>query len=265
MQDKPLALEVDNLCCRHDRQEVLHDVSLHVTQGSVCGLLGPNGSGKTTLFRCLLNFHRIHAGKVRICGKSTANLSPADMARLVSYVPQEHHAAFPFSVREMVSMGRNPQLSWTLRFRKEHERATDRALELLGMGRLAAKPFTTLSGGQKQMALIARAVAQEAPLMLLDEPTSALDFQNQIEVWLVLRNLARLGFTIMVCCHDPNHILWFCDQTALLKDGRILASGKSAEVVTEEALNCLYGPVCALEQLPDGMHVAHPLRKRIGL
>ena len=120
MPDERPVLEVRDLNCWHGAHKVLRDIHINVRKGNICGLLGPNGSGKTTLFRCILNFHKAYAGAVHICGHSTRKLPPARMARLVSYVPQEHHAAFPFSVRDIVRMGRNPFLAAAFHFGQEH-------------------------------------------------------------------------------------------------------------------------------------------------
>lgn len=254
------ALEIRGLCFRHGMCDILRNINLSIAPGIVCGLLGPNGSGKTTLFRCCLNFQKVHAGNILMSGQRTLKLSPARLSRMVSYVPQEHHAAFPFQMRELVSMGRNPHMSGLFPSKKGHEEATRRALDLLGIQHLADRTYSSLSGGQKQLALIARAVAQEAPLMLLDEPTSALDFQNQIEVWKALRGLAKLGFTIVVCCHDPNHILWFCDQAILLKDGAIIDSGRAATVINKITLERLYGNMAIHNETVKGVPVVLPIR-----
>lgn len=258
MSDKLSALETRNLICRYGTRDVLRDVSLRVAPGTICGLLGPNGSGKTTLFRCCLNFLKVSSGDILMGGNSTLRLSPARLAKLVSYVPQEHRLAFSFPVRDVVRMGRNPRMTGLFRPGKEDEEATEYALHRTGIQDLADQPCNRLSGGQRQLALIARAVAQEAPLMLLDEPTSALDFQNQLEVWKTLRILADRGFTVVVCCHDPNHILWFCDQVVLLKNGRTLDSGLPKNVMTRSTLAELYNGACARGELAGGLPVVYP-------
>ncbi len=258
MNPDTLALEVRDLSCHYGNRKILDNISINVAAGTLCGLLGPNGSGKTTLFRCLLKFHKSYSGTIHIFGKDVSSQPPHKMARLVSYVPQEHHAAFPFTVKEIVCIGRTPLLSGIFRFGSEHEKAAERALELLGIPHLRDRPWNALSGGQRQLALIARAVAQESPLMILDEPTSALDFKNQIEAWKALRLLAENGFTILACCHDPNHIIWFCTQAVALKDGNILASGSPEIVLGNNTLDRLYGNMCIREKLPTGLQVVHP-------
>ena len=258
MPDKHPALETRDLGCRYGTRTVLSGVSLRIEPGTVCGLLGPNGSGKTTLFRCCLNFHRASSGDILMNGRSTLSLSPARLAKLASYVPQEHRMAFPFPVRDVVRMGRSPRMSGLFRLNSRDDEAVEDALKKTGVLHLADRPCNRLSGGQRQLVLIARALAQNAPLMLLDEPTSALDFQNQLEVWKTLRSLAERGFTVVVCCHDPNHILWFCDQAVLLKNGRTLDSGAPENVMTGTALTELYGGACSRGELAGGLPVVHP-------
>ena len=264
------ALEVRELSFRYGNRPALNRASLSVAPGVVCGLLGPNGSGKTTLFKCCLNFLRSAEGEVRVDGRPTARLSPAALARLAAYVPQEHRQAFPFPVRDVVRMGCAPHrgglsdlsglFGWRART-AQAARLTEDAMRRVGIAHLADVPCNQLSGGQRQLALIARAVAQSTPLMLLDEPTSALDFQNQMEVWNTLRQVAARGVAVVVCCHDPNHILWFCDQVVLMKSGRVLASGEPRAVLHDEALTTLYGDTCGRGVLNDGsLPVIYPER-----
>lgn len=247
------ALEVRNLSCRYGNHEILREISLQVRPGTICGLFGPNGSGKTTLFRCCLNFLSPSSGQIFMSGQSTTRMAPPLLSRLASYVPQEHRTAFPFPVRDIVRMGRSPRMSGLFRLNSRDDEAVEDALKKTGVLHLADRPCNRLSGGQRQLVLIARALAQNAPLMLLDEPTSALDFQTQLEVWKILRDIARQGYAVLVCCHDPNHILWFCDQVVMLKEGQIIRSGTPGEVMTTEALKRLYGDACARGELATGL------------
>lgn len=249
----PLALAIEDVCFSYGSKGVLRDVSFGARHGRVCGLFGPNGSGKTTLFRCCLGFLAPSAGDVRVEGVSVSSLGIADIARRMAYVPQEHRPGFPFSVREIVSMGRSPRMSTFFRLGAEDREKVERSMEIAGIAHLANEPCTTLSGGQRQLAALARAIAQETPLMLLDEPASALDFNNQILVWQALRRIAAQGVAVLICCHDPNHILWFCDDAAILHEGRLVASGPSGETLTPEVLRILYGSnfeVCSVENRP---------------
>ena len=237
-------LDIRGLSFAYGEQKVLDDISLSVKAGEVCGLLGPNGCGKSTLFRCCMGFLHPQAGQVHVQGVNIAHMKPSALAAHVAYVPQEHRQAFPFTVWDMVLMGRTPRMSGWFRLRKEDERIAEEAMQRIGISHLADRSCSQLSGGQRQLVLLARAMAQQTPLILLDEPTSALDFSNQLSVWNVLREVASQGVAVLVCCHDPNHILWFCDKAAVLHEGRICAEGPSEKVVTEEVLQRIYGPQC---------------------
>ena len=258
------AVALEDVHFSYGKKPVLDGVSLSAPTGCVCGIFGPNGSGKSTLFRCCLGLLRPQQGIIRVGGEDIASLGITDLARRISYVPQEHKPGFPFTVREIVAMGRTPHMSGFFRLRAKDAGVVEQAMEITGVSHLADEPYLTLSGGQRQLASLARAFAQEAPLMLLDEPTSALDFSNQIIVWQALRRIAEQGVTVLVCCHDPNHILWFCDEVAVLHQGRVAAAGKSGETLTGDVLRSLYGTdieVCSINGKPlarpagsDGPH-----------
>jgi iron complex transport system ATP-binding protein len=135
-------------------------------------------------------------------------------------------------------------MSGWFRLNRDDESIAEEAMRRIGIEQLAERPFAQLSGGQRQLVLIARAMAQQTPLILLDEPTSALDFSNQLAVWNVLREVASKGVAILVCCHDPNHILWFCDKAAVMHGGGICAEGPASDIMTEDVLQHIYGPQC---------------------
>lgn len=242
--DENCALDIRDLSFSYAGTPVLHDISLSVRPGQICGLLGPNGSGKSTLFRCCMGFLHPQQGQVHVKGVNIAHMRPSELARHVAYVPQEHRLTFPFLVRDMVLMGRSPHMESWFNLKKDDRLIAEESMERIGISSLADTACNRLSGGQRQLVLIARAMAQKTPLILLDEPTSALDFSNQLAVWKVLREVAEQGVAILVCCHDPNHILWFCDTAAVLCRGRTVSKGPVREAVTEEILQQIYGPQC---------------------
>lgn len=242
-------LEVRDLYYNYGAFPVLSGVSFDVGEGELCGLFGPNGCGKTTLFKCCLNFLKSHRGSIRMDGKNVKDLRVEDMAKVVAYVPQEHKPPFPYLSREVVLMGRTPRLNGFFGISREDKMKAADAMDLLGLTELADFPYNQLSGGQRQMVLMARAIAQETPLMFLDEPTSALDFSNQVRIWRIMRLVAESGVTILACSHDPNHLSWFCDKVVVMKDNRILKAGSSQNVITEDTMDEIYQDICSVRNV----------------
>lgn len=238
---KKAFLEVRDLFFGYGSKEVLKGVSFDTEGGRVCGIFGPNGGGKSTLFKCCLNFLSPSSGSVAFNGADSRGFGVSKMARTVSYVPQEHKSLFPFTVREIVLMGRSPRMGGIFGISAKDLDAAEQAMDTLGISFLADIPVTRLSGGQRQLAFIARAVAQEAPFMFLDEPTSSLDFSNQIMIWNTLKKIAGAGAAVLVCSHDPNHILWFCDTAVAVSEGRVAAKGAAEDVLTGPLLSSVYG------------------------
>jgi iron complex transport system ATP-binding protein len=234
-------LEVEGLTFTHDHSRYqLRDVSLTVGSGQVCCLLGPNGTGKTTLLRCLLGLLTPEAGTVLLDGEPIRDLSARALARLVAYVPQSMSTPFPFTTLDIAVMGRTPHLSVTSSPSRADRRLAARALEQVGIGHLADRSFTSLSGGERQLALFARALTQEAELLILDEPTAALDYGNEVRVLHLIRDLGRSGRTIVMSTHQPDHPLRYGDQAVLLDGGRVVADGPPADVVTGDLLSEVY-------------------------
>jgi iron complex transport system ATP-binding protein len=220
---------------------VLDDVSVQVRRGTILGLLGPNGSGKTTLLKLLSGTLTPQRGTVSIDGHALSTLSRREIAKQIAVVPQETHSAFDFSALEIVLMGRYPHLGAL-----EIEGAADlsiarEAMAATGTAALAARPFATLSGGEKQRVVIAGALAQASEVLLLDEPTASLDVGYQFEVTSMLRRLNRdRGVTLVVSTHDLNLAAALCTEQALLHDGRLLAHGPLADVLTPAHIRSLY-------------------------
>lgn len=241
------AISFSNLHFSYDKQEVLHGVSAGINSGGIHALFGPNGSGKTTLLKCLAGIFRPQSGEVFVQGQNTSGLAVKELSRRVCYVPQEHHVSFSYSVLEVVLMGRTPYLGGVSGPKAEDVLIAQEAISTVGIEDIAEKAYTELSGGQRQLVLMARALAQNSPVMILDEPTSALDFKNQLTVWQTLRDLKSSGRTILVCTHDPNHVLWFCDQVLVLKGGKLIAQGEADKLINDELLENLYGPICTVQ------------------
>jgi cobalamin transport system ATP-binding protein len=222
-------------------QAGLHGVSLDVARGNLVGVLGPNGSGKTTLLRLLGGLVPAASGRITIDGRDVGQMTRRELARRIAVVPQETRLSFGYSVLEVVLMGRYPHLGpFELESPRDVAIARD-ALAATGTLALADRPFLTLSGGEKQRAIIAGALAQAADVMLLDEPTAALDPGYQIEIAALLARLnAERGVTIVVATHDLNLAAGLCQHLLLLREGRVLAAGPTGEVLTRESVLALY-------------------------
>jgi iron complex transport system ATP-binding protein len=234
------------------------NVDLVVRRGEVLCLLGPNGSGKTTLFKTMLGLLPAQAGEVRFEGTPIAMLARGDLARRIAYVPQAHTAYFPFTVTEMVMMGRTAHLGlFASPTRKDRRKALD-ALSSLGIARLAETEYTRISGGQRQLALVARALAQDAPAIVMDEPTASLDFGNQVTVLAEVRRLAARGLGVLLSTHDPDHAFSIGDRVALLDGGSVVAQGVPGDVLTPERLRAVYGVSVAVGRLSQGQMVCAP-------
>jgi len=220
---------------------VLDSVSLNVARGTVVGLLGPNGSGKTTLLRIMAGVLQPQSGRVTIDGRPIEQMTRRDLARHIAVVPQETHSAFDFSVIDMVLMGRYPHLGvFELEGANDQAIARD-ALAATGTSALEARPFATLSGGEKQRVVIASALAQSSDVLLLDEPTAALDLGYQLEITALLRRLnAERGTTMIVSTHDLNLAAALCERVVLLKQGRVVAHGETEATLTAANIRLLY-------------------------
>ena len=235
------------------------DVDIEVRTGEILCLLGPNGSGKTTLFKTMLGLLPAQAGEVLVDGISLAELPRREIARRIAYVPQAHTAHFPFRVIDMVLMGRTAHLSlFAAPTQQDRQKAQD-ALALLGIADLAAKEYTRISGGQRQLALVARALVQDAPAIVMDEPTANLDFGNQAIVLSEVKRLASRGLAVLLSTHDPDHAFSIASRVALLDGGTLVDQGTPHAVLTPSRLQSVYGIDVTVERLASGQTVCAPI------
>jgi iron complex transport system ATP-binding protein len=227
------------------------DVAL--AQGEVLALLGPNGGGKTTLLKTLLGILPPRAGDVAIGGRALARISLRERARLIAYVPQVHVPSFAFTVESVVLMGRTAHGSLFSPPSARDRAVAAGALERFGIAQLAQRPYTMISGGERQLALLARALAQEPQFVVLDEPTASLDFGNQGKVMREIRALAASGHGVLFTTHDPNQALRLADRAFLLRAGTRVTAGPVSAVLTQGNLEALYGaPVQVLSDAAGG-------------
>lgn len=242
-----------------DQRPVLRGVTLDVPPGSVTALVGANGAGKTTLLRLATRWLHASAGRIEIEGRDVESFSRAELARHVAVVPQESVIPFPFRVDEIVAMGRAPHLR-RLGFETRHDVVLVRsALERTGIAALSARSVLTLSGGQRQLVALARALVQDAPILLMDEPTAFLDLRHRVEVLSLARAEAARGRAVLLVSHDLALAARFCDRLALLAGGCITAVGAPADVLTPGHLRDVFGIEAQILVAPDGTPVVVPL------
>ena len=240
MPDPVLAIE--NVTCGYGTSEVLRGVSLEVGRGEVLGLVGPNGSGKTTLVRVASRALRPSVGAVRVSGLDPYALPARETARMVAVVPQDVASAFSFTVLEMVLMGRTPYLSSFGGGGEEDWARTRAAMVATGVQHLADRSVDEISGGERRRVVLAQALAQDAPLLLLDEPTTHLDVRHVLDVLAIVRRLAeREGTAVLAIHHDLNLAAATCDRLVALDKGEVVAEGSPEEVVTSGLLRSIYG------------------------
>jgi iron complex transport system ATP-binding protein len=235
------ALAMERLEFAYGRTPVLVDLDLAVVAGTITGILGPNGSGKTTLVRLASAALRPSAGRIALFGDDLATLPTRERARRVAVVPQETHPVFEFTVEEIVRMGRAPHLGLLGLEGPRDRKIAHEAMERCEVAQLSARSFRAISGGERQRVMLARALTQEARLLLLDEPTAFLDLKHRLAVYALLEKLHREnGLTVVVVSHDINLAARHCDRLVLLRCGAIAADGTPAEVLRPDPIRSVY-------------------------
>lgn len=250
-------LDVADLRASLGGQEVLKGVSMRVGAGEFVGLIGPNGAGKSTLLRAVLGLAR-STGTVTIDGRAARELNARARARKISYLPQEREIAWPVSVERLVALGRAPHLPPFSRRSASDDAAVREAMARMEVEEFADREATALSGGEKARVLIARALAQGAPLMLADEPTAGLDPAHQITLMRIFAGLAQEGGSVVACLHDLGLAARWCTRLVLLDKGRIVADGAPDEVLTAQTLRSVYNIEAHLGSI-DGRQMVYPL------
>lgn len=238
-----------------DGKTIFRDIGFSVEPGEIFCLLGPNGAGKSTLIRCLNRLLPLSRGTVALDGQNIATLPRKQIARRIGYVPQSHIPAFPYPVFDVVLMGRSARQGMLASPGKQDRAAAEQALATLRIEHLAAKPYTQISGGERQLVLLAAVLAQAPDYLLLDEPTSHLDFGNQIRLLGVINELAGQGIGVIMTTHFPDHAFLTAGTVAILKEGGLVAAGPAAQVITEANIRNTYnidviiGPVAGRDDV----------------
>lgn len=245
-------LTVERLGFSYRDRPVLTDVGFAATGGDVLSVLGPNGVGKSTLFRCILGLLPGYTGEIRMDGKSVRTLTARTLAGLAAYVPQSHTPAFGYTVLDMVLMGAAAGAG-ALRGPGAEERKTAmEMLERVGAAGLAGRDYVRLSGGERQLVLIARALTQRAGILILDEPTANLDYGNQLRILGLIRSLAESGYCVLLSTHHPDQAFLCGGRVLALLDGRVLRCGPPGQVLDSELIYRLYGVRAEIETLREG-------------
>jgi len=247
-----MRLEIRNATCGYDHRNVVKDISFSLETGEILCLLGPNGVGKTTLFKAILGFLRLRQGAILLDDEDVKSWSRGRMARALGYVPQAQTSPFPFKVLDMVVMGRTAHLGIAGSPAPADMEIAEEALEILNVSFLKDRIYTQISGGERQMVLIARALAQQTSILVMDEPTSNLDFGNQVRVLQQISNLAKRGLSIIMTSHFPDHAFLCATKVALMQRNYGFSMGSADEVVTEANLKAAYGVGVTIASINNG-------------
>lgn len=246
-----MSLEVKNLSFSYKCWNVLNGVNFKAEQGNLVCVLGKNGAGKSTLFRCILGLLPNFMGTVSVSGKSIKGLKAQELAHTIAYIPQIHLSAFNYSVIDMVLMGTTAQLKRFSSPGKNELQVAMKALDLMNISELADRSYMHISGGEQQLVLIARVIAQQAKIIIMDEPCSNLDYGNQIKLMQKVKELARQGYLIIQSTHNPEQALLFADQVMVLLGGKVARFGSPAEVLDEALLYQIYGIHVSLHNIAE--------------
>lgn len=242
MKCEKCILEADNVSFSYgDGRLVLDDVSICIAPGEMLTLLGPNGAGKSTLLNCLVGALVPQQGRVLLADENVSRMMPRDVAKVVAYVPQTSIPTYGYQVRNYIAMGRAPHKGMFQHPDADDFALVDEAMESLGITHLARKPYTQISGGERQLVNVCRAIVQKPKVILFDEPTSALDYGNQIKVLRMVKHLREQGYAVIMTTHNPDHPILLGGRVAILDRDGHLVSGGVGKLMTEDRLSELYG------------------------
>lgn len=234
-------LEINKLSFSYSDYKVISELDCKIGAGCLVALLGKNGCGKTTLFRCILGLLKAESGEIKINSTSVSDYSPSKLAAEITYIPQENYPVFNYRVFEVLVLGLISKLGvFSTPKEKDYEKAY-KVLKDLDAEHLMEKRYKELSGGERQLVLIARSLLQGSKLLIMDEPTANLDYGNQIKILNYLKELSRKGYSIIFSTHNPEHALLYCDETIVMHDRKIIAQGSPKAVLSKELLKTVYG------------------------
>lgn len=243
--------KVEKLKFSYGKKEILKGIDFEINSSDVISILGPNGCGKTTLLKLLLGFLKPSQGEVYFEDIPIRKIKPKHFFQRVAYIPQIHDSAFGYLVKDVVLMGRMPYKSLFTNFNKQDKQIAQDALELLGIGHLKDEIYTTLSGGQRQLILIARAITQQADIFIMDEPVNGLDFGNQYKLLNQIKSLSKQNITFIKTSHYPDHVFFVSNEAIFLNKGKILEKGEPNTIIREENIEKVYQLESKIECLHD--------------
>jgi iron complex transport system ATP-binding protein len=257
--DQTPFLRAEEIGFSYGNRSVLRNVSFEAQPGVICGLLGPNGSGKTTLLKCINGLYAPTYGRIMINGRRITGLSRKEIAALMAMVPQKTVVAFSFTTLQMVLMGRTPRFGSTKTPGPQDYEEAYHMLEDLGIAHLADRRFNELSGGEKQMVILARAFFQDTQILLFDEPTSHLDFKNQVLIMEIIQEMTRKkDLVTLVTLHDPNLAYRYCERMVMLKQGEVVCMGGREKAFDNHTLSSLYEMNVFIDYTKGGVVMAFP-------
>lgn len=236
-----MILNAKDVTFSYDKEETLKGVSFSADKGDFLCVLGSNGCGKTTLFKCLLGIYQAQKGDIYVHNKSIKKYSVSELAKNIAYIPQAHVPTFNYTVLDAVLMGRSAYIGKFSSPKKEDEEKAYAALKRLNIERLATKGYSEISGGERQLVLIARAIVQNSQILLMDEPTSNLDYGNQLLVLQEVKKLSDDGYTVIMSTHNPDHAFMFASKAVVIKNGVVLTEGNPKNILNSDILEQIYG------------------------
>ncbi len=250
-------MEAKNISFSYDKKEVLKGVDLELHSGDVLSLLGKNGCGKSTLMKILMGIYPSQ-GEVYLLGRNIKEYKQKEIAQLISYIPQTHKIPFDYTVFEVVLMGRLAHIGLFSNYSKEDKKIAHEALEQVGIVNLKEEIYSQISGGQRQLAFIARALAQKSKIIFMDEPVTGLDYENQIKLLLFLKEFASKEYTFLKTTHYPDHALYTSNKVLMLKEGKIINSG-DISTLDEKHIKTLYNVDVEIIEKPNGYKFCVPM------
>lgn len=257
-----MSIHIDHLDFSYGKRRILHDVCIDIPDATLVNVLGPNGVGKSTLFRCILGLNSTYSGTVSVNGKNLRHLSIKERAREISYIPQSHAPVYDYEALDVVLMSTGTDLGMLRTPGPRHRRRAYEALERIGIAHLAERNYTQISGGEQQLVLVARALAQDAKTIIMDEPTSALDYGNTVRVLSCVKQLAREGLSIVQSTHQPDQAFLYSDKTLVLHQGHVHAFGSPKDVITNELVSTIYNVNVEVNSLyGDKVRVCVPIQE----